>query len=52
MLYRNSKNSKTSDPPRPLLNFSDEINLKRSDEYVALSNLSIYDTWKNIEISY
>ena len=47
MLQRNSKNSKTSDPPR-----QDEINLKRSDEYVALSNLSIYDTWKNIEISY
>ena len=52
MLYMNSKKSKTSDPPRLLLNFSDEINLRRSDEYVALSNLSIYDTWKNIEISY
>ena len=48
----NSKNSKTSDFPRLLLNFSDEINLKRSNEYVALSNLSIYDMWKNIEISY
>ena len=46
MLHRNSKNSKTSDPPR-----QDEINLKKNDEYVALSNLSIYDTWKNIEIS-
>ena len=32
----NSKNSKTSDPPRLLLNLSDKINLKRSDKYVTL----------------
>ena len=48
----NSKNSKTSDPHRLLLNLSDKINLKRSDRYVALSNLSIYYTWKNIKKSY
>ena len=30
----------------------DKINLKRSDKYVALSNLSIYYTWKNIKKSY
>ena len=48
----NSKNSKTSDPHRPLLNLSDEINLKRSHKYVALSNLSIYCTWENIKKSY
>ena len=34
----NSKNSKTSDPHRLLLNLIDKINLKRSDKYVALSN--------------
>ena len=28
-------------------NVTDKINLKRSDKYVALSNLSIYYTWKN-----
>ena len=33
---------------RLLLNLKDKINLKRSDKYVALSNLSIYYTWKNI----
>ena len=38
----NSKNSKTSDPHRLLLNLKDKINLKRSDKYVALSNLCIY----------
>ena len=48
----NSKNSKTSDPHRLLLNLTDKINLKRSDKYVALSNLSIYYTWKNIKKSY
>ena len=44
----NSENSKTSNPLRLLLNLLDKINLKRSDKYVALSNLSIYYTWKNI----
>ena len=48
-IFMNSQNSKTSDPHRLLLNISDKINLKRSDKYVALSNLSIYYTWKNIK---
>ena len=39
-----SKNSKTSDSHRLILNLSDKINLKRSDKYVALSNLRIYYT--------
>ena len=51
-IFKNSGNSKTSDPHRLLLNLSDKINLKRSDKYVALSNLSIYCTWKNIKMSY
>ena len=34
------------------LNLLDKINLKRSQEYVTLSNLSFYYTWKNIEKSY
>ena len=48
----NSENGKTSDPHRLLLNLSNKINLKRSEKYVALSNLSIYYTWKNIKKSY
>ena len=47
-----SEHSKTSDPHRLFLNLSDKINLKRSDKYVALSNLSIYYAWKNIKKSY
>ena len=47
----NSENSKTSYPHRLLPNLLDKINLK-SDKYVALSNHSIYYTWKNIKKSY
>ena len=42
--FMNSDNSKRSEPHRLLLSFTDKINLKRSDKYVALSNL--YYTWK------
>ena len=48
----NSKNSKTSDPQILLLNFTDKIDLKRSDKYVALSNLSSSFTWKNMKKLY
>ena len=41
----NSKNSKTYDPYKLLINLADKMNIKRSDKYVALSNLSIYYTW-------
>ena len=45
----NSENIKTSEPYRLLLNLADKINLKRSDKYVALSNLSMFYIWKNIK---
>ena len=51
-IFMNSEDSKTSDPQRLLLNLSGKINLKRSDKYVALSNLSIYYTWENLKKSY
>ena len=51
-ILTNSKNSKTSDPHRLLLNLSDKLNLKRSDKYVASSYPSICYTWKNIRKSY
>ena len=46
-IFMNSENSKTSDSHRLLINLSGKTNLKRSDKYVALSNL-----WKNIKKSY
>ena len=45
----NSRNRKTCDPHRLLLILADKINLQRSDKYVALSNLRIYYTWRNIK---
>ena len=48
----NSKNSKTSDPHRLLLKLTDKTDLRRKDKYIALSNLSIYYTWKNIKKAY
>ena len=48
----NSENSKTLDPHRLLLNLTDKIDLRRKDKYIALSNLSIYYTWKNTKKSY
>ena len=50
--FMNSRNSKTSDRHRLLLNLTNKIKSKRSDKYVALSNLSVYYTWKNIKKSY
>ena len=46
--FLSSENSKTSDPHRLFINLGDDVNLKRSDKYFSLSNLSIYHTWKNI----
>ena len=51
-IFTNYENSETSDPYRLLLNLTDKRNLKRSDKYVALSNLSIYYSWKIIKKSY
>ena len=51
-IFMNSENSKTLDPHRLLLNLSDKINSRWSDEYVSLPNLSIYYTWTNIKRSY
>ena len=44
----NSKYCKISDPNRLLLFLKDKMNLKRSDKYVALSNVSVYYTCKKV----
>ena len=51
-IFMNSKNSEISDSHRLLVNLTDKIDLRRKYEYIALSNLSIYYTWKNIKKSY
>ena len=43
-MFMNSENSKTSDSHRVLLKVADKIEFRRKDEYIALSNLSVYYT--------
>ena len=43
-----SKNSKTSEAHRFRFNLTNKLNLKYAKNNVALANLSIYYTWKNI----
>ena len=46
----NSKNNKTSDPYRLLFNFTDKINLKRSDKYIALGDVQLLRNHKVTKI--
>ena len=45
----NIENSKTSEPHRFKLDLTDKLNLKNPNKNMALANLSIYYTWKNIK---
>ena len=47
-----SENSKTSKPHVLILKLTDKLDLRRGEKIIALSNLSIYYTWKNIKSSY
>ena len=51
-IFMNSENSNTSGPHRLSLNLTDKIDQRRKGKYVALSNLRIYYTWKNLKRSY
>ena len=44
-----SENRKSYDLHKLVLNLSDKINLKRSDKYVVLLNLSFYFIGKNLK---
>ena len=48
----NTENSKTSEPHSFKLDLTDKLNLKDPKKNVALANLSIYYTWKNIKSEY
>ena len=51
-IFMNSENSKTLEYHVLVLKLTDKLDLRRSQKTVALSNLSIYYTWKNIKSSY
>ena len=48
----NTENSKTSEPQRFKLDLTDKINVKNPNKNMALANLSIYYTWRNIKSEY
>ena len=48
----NTENSKTSELHRFKLDLTDKLNLNDPKKYMALANLSIYYTWKNIKSEY
>ena len=51
-IFMNLENSRTSEYHVLVLNLTDKLDLRRGQKTVALSNLSIYYTWKNIKSSY
>ena len=51
IIFMNSENSRTSVYHALVLKLTDKLDL-RNQKSVALSNLSIYNTWKNIKSSY
>ena len=48
----NIENSRTNEPHKFVLSLPRRLDLKNSDKYLALQNLSIYYTWKNIRQQY
>ena len=50
--FMNSENSRTSEYHVLVLKVADQLDLRRGQKSVPLSNLSIYYTWKNIKSSY
>ena len=51
-ILTNSENSRTSEYHVLVLKLADKLDLRRGQKSVALSNLSIYYTWKNVKSSY
>ena len=51
-IFMNTKNSKTNEPQKFVLNLSQRLDLRSLNKHVTLQNLSIYYTWKNIRQQY
>ena len=50
--FMNTKNSKTNEPHLFKYNLIDKLDLKNPNKNMALANLSIYYTWKNVKSIY
>ena len=51
-IFINSENSRTSKPHVLILKITDKLDFTRGEKSIALSNLSIYYTWKKMKSSY
>ena len=51
-IFMNSENSKTSKPNVLALKLTNKLDLRIGEKTIALSNLSIYYTWRNVKSSY
>ena len=51
-IFMNSENSKTSKLHILILKLTNKLDLRIGEKTIALSNFSIYYTWKNIKSSY
>ena len=51
-VYKNTANSKTKHSNKFVYNFTDKLNLKNPNKNIALANLNIYYTWKNVKSDY
>ena len=50
-IFMNTENSQTNEAHRFRLSLADKLNLKDPSKNMALANLSIYYTWKNIKLA-
>ena len=51
-VFMNTENSRTNESHRFKLDLADKLNLRNPKKNMALANLSIYNTWKNIKSEY
>ena len=51
-IFLNTGNSKTNEPHKFVFNLPQRSNLRSLNKHVALQNLSIYYTWKNVRKQY
>ena len=50
-IFMNSENSRTPKPHILILKLTNKLDLRIGEKIIALSNLSIYYTWRNIKSS-
>ena len=51
-IFMNTENSKMNEPHKLVITLSQRLDLRSSNKCVALQNLCIYQTWKNVRKQY